>query len=224
MAISDWPVLSRPRERLLASGAKSLSDSELLAVLLRAGVRGQSALDLAHTLIARFGSLARVLSADREAFCAMHGLGPARYAELHAVRELARRALGEQLEHGALLDSPQAVREYLRLLLGDQPHEVFAVLLLDARNRLLACQELFRGTLTHTAVYPREVVKAALAGNAAAVILAHNHPSGAQEPSGADLALTAALKSALALVDVRVLDHFVVTAGAVFSFAEHGLL
>lgn len=225
MAITDWPEDERPREKLLARGAAALSDAELLAVFLRVGVRGMSAVDLARELIARFGSLTRLCAASAGEFSSVPGMGTAKYAQLQAVMELARRALAEQMSERDLFDSPHAVRDWLRLKIGSLPHEVFMVLLLDARNALIAPVELFRGTLTQTSVYPREIVKLALAHNAAAVIFAHNHPSGAREPSQADETLTRCLKQALDLVDVRVLDHFVVTAHAEpVSFAERGLL
>ena len=173
-------------------------------------------------MIAHFGSLNGLFSANLSEFSKMHGLGPAKYAQLQAVMELARRSITEELRAGETLSSPQAVTQYLQLLLARRPYESFAVLFLDVKNRLIASEELFRGTLTHTSVYPREVVKAALAHNAAAVIIAHNHPSGTPEPSAADRTLTQALKQALALVDVRLLDHFVVAGQHVYSFAEHG--
>jgi DNA repair protein RadC len=222
MAITDWPADQRPRERLIKHGPQALSDAELLAVFLRVGVTGKSAVDLGRDMVGRFGSLNGLFAASLADFSAINGLGPAKFAQLQAVLELARRALMEELQAGVTLSSPQAVRQYLQLLLGSKPYESFAILLLDVKNRLIACEELFRGTLTHTSVYPREVVKVALGHNAASIILAHNHPSGAPEPSTADRTLTQVLKQALALVDVRVLDHFVVAAGDVYSFAEHG--
>ncbi|NMG44282.1 DNA repair protein RadC [Aromatoleum toluvorans] len=225
MAITDWPADERPREKLLGRGANALSDAELLALFLRVGIRGKSAVDLARDLIGRFGSLTRLCAAPADEFAAIPGMGLAKYAQLQAVMELARRALSEEMAARDVFDSPAAVRDWLRLRIGSLPHEVFCVLLLDARNRLIEAVELFRGTLTATSVYPREVVKLALTHNAAAVILAHNHPSGASEPSSADELLTRSLKQALDLVDVRVLDHFVVTAHArPLSFAERGLL
>lgn len=224
MAITDWPEGERPREKLLQKGPASLSDAELLAIFLRTGVPGKSAVDLARELIGRFGSLTALFAARENDFCQMPGMGAAKYAQLQAVIEMARRALHEKIAERDALASPQAVRDYLRLRLQGLPHEVFLALFLDAQNRILASEELFRGTLTQTSVYPREVVKRALHHNAAALILAHNHPSGVAEPSGADQALTAALKSALALVDIRVLDHFVVAGGGALSFAEKGLL
>jgi DNA repair protein RadC len=224
MAITDWPQEQRPRERLIKHGAQSLSDAELLAVFLRIGVNGKSAVDLGRDMVSHFGSLNGLFSATLSDFIEVNGLGPAKFAQLQAVLELARRALGEELTAGVILSSPQAVKHYLQLMLGGKQYESFAVLFLDVKNRLIAAEELFRGTLTHTSVYPREVVKASLARNAASIILAHNHPSGSPEPSAADHALTQALKQALALVDVRVLDHFVVAGSHVHSFAEHGQL
>jgi DNA repair protein RadC len=224
MSISDWPRDDRPREKLLAKGADSLSDAELVAIFLRTGVRGRSAVDLARELLARFGSVSALCAAGGEALCATPGVGAAKYVQLQAGLEMARRALRERLERGAALGSPQAVRDYLRLKLQGRPHEVFVGVFLDTQNRVLAVEELFRGTLTQTSVYPREVVKRALALNAAALIFAHNHPSGVAEPSRADEALTQTLKRALALIDVAVLDHFVIGGDGATSFAERGLL
>jgi DNA repair protein RadC len=224
MATAAWPAPERPRERLLARGAGALSDAELLALLLRTGSTGRSALDVARDLLGRFGGLSRLFAAPVTEMATCKGLGPAKSAELAAVVELARRALAEEARANDALTSPQAVRDYLRLALGGRPHEVFVGIFLDSQNRLLAAEELFRGTLAQTSVYPREVVKAALARNAAAMIFAHNHPSGVAEPSRADELLTQALKQALALVDVRTLDHFVVAGGQLVSFAERGLL
>ncbi|HZM47764.1 MAG TPA: DNA repair protein RadC [Burkholderiales bacterium] len=224
MAITDWLAEERPRERLLAKGAESLSDAELIAIFLRTGVKGRSALDIARELLARFGSVSALFAADARALSGMTGLGDAKCAQLVAVMEVARRALRETMSRGNALSSPRTVRDFLRLKLQDRPHEVFAAVFLDAQNRVLAVEELFRGTLTQTSVYPREVVKRALHFNAAALIFAHNHPSGIAEPSRSDEALTQALKQALALVDVKVLDHFVIGGGAAMSFAERGLL
>lgn len=224
MAISDWPAHERPRERLISEGAAALSDAELLAVFLRTGVKGKSAVALARDTVAHFGSLHALFGATLQEFSAVHGLGAAKFAQLQAVLALARRALEEQLRAGPTLSSPQAVKDYLRLMLRQDAHESFFVLFLDVKNRLIDCKEMFRGTLTHTSVYPREVVKEALACNAAGVMLAHNHPSGTPEPSESDLRLTHALVQALALVDVRILDHFVVAGCQVHSFAEHGQL
>ncbi len=224
MAITDWPADQRPRERLIKHGPQVLSDAELLAVFLRVGVTGKSAVDLGRDMVGHFGSLNGLFSATLADFSVLNGLGPAKFAQLQAVLELARRAIAEQLQAGVTLSSPQAVKQYLQLLLGNKPYESFAVLFLDVKNRLIASDELFRGTLTHTSVYPREVVKASLSHNAASIILAHNHPSGNPEPSAADQTLTSALKQALGLVDVRVLDHFIVAGSQIYSFAEHGLL
>ncbi len=224
MGIADWPPQERPRERLLAQGAGSLSDAELVAVCLRTGVRGKSAVDLARELIAAFGGLAGLLAAGQPGLAKFKGLGAAKAALLAAVVELARRSLAETLRSGSALTSPGAVRDFLRLALSQRGHEVFVVLFLDAQHRVLSHAELFRGTLTQTSVYPREVVKAALAANAAAVIFAHNHPSGVAQPSQADELLTRQLKEALSLVEVRVLDHFIVAGNQTLSFAERGLL
>ena len=224
MAITDWPALERPREKLLQLGPASLSDAELLAIFLRTGVRGKSAVDLARELLVRCGSLGALFAAKRAELDGLPGLGDAKFAQLQAVLEMARRALAETLRSGDALSSPAAVRDYLRLTLAKREHEVFLAVLLDAQNRVLSCDELFRGTLTQTSVYPREVVKCALERNAAAMIFAHNHPSGVAEPSHADQVLTQSLKQALALVDIKVLDHFIVAGGAVLSFAERGLI
>jgi DNA repair protein RadC len=224
MAITDWPVAERPRERLLAHGATRLSDAELLAIFLRTGLRGQSALDLARALLGRFESLSAIIAQTPAELCALPGLGEAKAAQLLAAVELTRRALGEQLAARHAMASPTAVRDYLRLSLSGREHEVFVAVMLDAQHRVIASEELFRGTLTQTSVYPREVVKCALRHNAAAVIFAHNHPSGAAEPSHADEMLTTSLKSALDLVDVRVLDHFIVAGNQALSFAERGLI
>ena len=224
MAITDWPEGERPREKLLARGAASLSDAELLAIFLRVGVPGKSAVDLARDLLAHFGSLTRLFGSDQAAFSAFPGMGPAKFAQLQAVLEMSRRALSEEMRAGDALNSPGAVRDWLRLKLSGLPHEVFLAVFLDAQNRVIEAEELFRGTLTQTSVYPREIVKRALARNAAGVILAHNHPSGVAEPSQADRWLTDQLKAALGLVDVKVLDHFIVAGGAGLSFAERGWL
>ena len=226
MAIRDWPAAERPRERLVRHGAAALSDAELLAIFLRVGVRGKSAVDLARDLLACFdGDLASLAAATTRELACLPGIGPAKAAQLAASLELARRALAAPLKLKDALGSPEAVRDWLRLSLGKLPHEVFVALWLDAQNRLIASEELFRGTLTQTSVYPREVVKRALANNAGAVILAHNHPSGLAEPSRADEVLTSSLKQALALVDVKLLDHFIVAGGArPLSFAERGLI
>jgi DNA repair protein RadC len=224
MNLKDLPAAARPRERALALGAASLADAELLALLLRTGVRGQGVLPFAQDLLDRFGGFAGLLTADIGALQAVRGLGPARCAELAAIAEMARRSLARQLEQQPVFDSPESVRQYLLLHMGALPHEEFAVLFLDAQHRLIEMKTLFRGTLAQTSVYPREVVKEVLARNAGAVLLAHNHPSGLAEPSRADELLTQTLKQALQLVDVRVLDHLVVGRGQVVSFAERGLL
>jgi len=222
MAIANWPESERPRERLLTQGAGVLSDAELVAVLLRTGVKGKSAVDLARELIERFHGLGGLL--ERIASESVKGLGDAKRAQFAAALELARRTLAEQMKRRSALTSPGAVRDYLRLLLAAKPHEVFICIWLDAQHRVIDSAELFRGTLTQTSVYPREIVKAALAANAAAVIFAHNHPSGAAQPSQADELLTRNLKEALALVEVKVLDHFIVAGNQAISFAERGLL
>ncbi len=224
MGINDWPEQDRPRERLIAGGPRALSSAELLAVFLRVGVKGVNAVKLAEHMLAHFGSLNALFGASLAEFSQINGLGPAKYAQLQAVMELARRAIGEHLQPGHTLGSPEAVKLYLRMTLSQRAHEAFVVLFLDVKNRLIKSEEMFRGTLTHTSVYPREVVKAALRHNAASVMLAHNHPSGTPEPSESDLLLTRALVQALALVDVRILDHFVVAGQQVHSFAEHGQL
>lgn len=223
MGINDWPEQDRPRERLAREGSAALSNAELLAIFLRVGVRGRSAVELGSHMLEHFGSLQRLLHATPQEFSQVHGLGLAKYAQLQAVMELSRRAISEQFFRQALC-SPDVVKAYLRGKFGLQPYESFVVLFVDVKNRLIDAQEMFRGTLTHTSVYPREVVMAALRRNASGVMLAHNHPSGMPEPSEADLALTRALIQALALVDVRVLDHFVVAGTQVHSFAEHGQL
>ena len=223
MAISDWPESERPRERLLARGAATLSDAELVAVLLRTGIPGKSAVDLAREMIGEFGGLSGLLAAGT-ALNRIKGLGAAKSAQFIAALELARRSIDERLKEGAALTSPGAVRDYLRLALASREHEVFVCLWLDAQHRVIAIEESFRGTLSQTSVYPREIVKAALAANAAAVIFAHNHPSGVAQPSQADELLTRNLKEALALVDVKVLDHFIVAGPQAISFAERGLL
>lgn len=224
MGIADWPQQERPRERLLAQGPAGLSDAELVAVCLRSGIRGKSAVDLARELIAAFGGVSGLLGADLPNLLQAKGLGMAKAAQFAAVIELARRSLREGLRSGSALTSPGAVRDYLRLALSTRNHEVFVVLFLDAQHRVMRIAELFRGSLTQTSVYPREVVKAALAANAAAVIFAHNHPSGVAQPSQADELLTRQLRDALALVEVRVLDHFIVAGNQTLSFAERGLL
>jgi DNA repair protein RadC len=223
MAISDWPLAERPRERLLAHGAAALSDAELLAVFLRTGIRGKSAVEMARELLASLNGLGGLL-ASPETIQDVKGLGPAKKAQLAAVMEVAKRCLRQNLQSGSALTSPGAVRDYLRLAIAEREHEVFVCLWLDAQHRVISCEELFRGTLTQTSVYPREIVKAGLKANAAAVIFAHNHPSGVAQPSQADELLTRNLREALALVEVKVLDHFIVAGSQALSFAERGLL
>ncbi len=224
MPLKDLPASTRPREKMLALGPAALADTELLALLLRTGLPGVSVLQLAQQLLDAFGGIAPLLRADPQELKRIKGLGPAKRAELAAVLELARRSLKQDFVERTLFESPAKVKDYLRLQLAGREHEVFAVLFLDAQNRLIVLEEMFRGTLTQTSVYPREVVKRALEHQAAAVILAHNHPSGTAEPSRADEFLTQTLKSALALIDVRVLDHLVVGQSDVVSLAERGLL
>ena len=224
MAIKDWPEGERPREKLLQRGPGALSDAELLAIFLRTGTRGRSALDLARELLGRYGGLRRLLGAPAEELYRAPGLGPAKYAQLQAALEMARRHLGERLRRGEAFQDPAGVARYLSAQLRDRDREVVACLFLDHRHRLLAYEELFQGTLDGAEVHPREVARRALALNAAAVILAHNHPSGVAEPSAADRALTRRLREALALVGVRLLDHFVVGDGPPLSLAERGLL
>ncbi len=224
MSIKNLPAATRPREKLLALGPQALADAELLALLLRTGVAGKGVLELADHVLDRCNGWAGLLRADANALAGIKGLGPAKRAELGAVLEIARRAMSQQLADVPVFDNPTVVKHFVALQLGALGHEVFAVLFLDNQHRLLKHEEMFRGTLTHTSVYPREVARRALELNSAAVILAHNHPSGAAEPSRADEFLTQSLKSALQLVDVRVLDHLVVGRGEVVSFAERGLL
>ena len=224
MPIHDWPAAERPREKLLARGAAALSDAELLALFLRTGLPGLSAVALARDLLGRFDGLRGLLEADRAALCAVRGLGPAKYAQLAAALELARRHLQATLTRGDALTSPAATRALLASELRHRDREVFLALFLDNRHRLLASEALFVGTLDGASVHPREVVRRALAHNAAALIVAHNHPSGVAEPSAADRAVTARLRDALALVEIRLLDHFVVGDGPPVSLAERGLL
>ncbi|HUP91282.1 MAG TPA: DNA repair protein RadC [Solimonas sp.] len=224
MAINQWPADERPREKLLARGSAALSDAELLAIFLRTGIPGKSALDLARDLLARFGGLRALLKAPLVEFAEAKGLGPAKYAQLQAALEIARRHLGETLKAADSLQNPRAASDYLVARLRDLGQEVFGALFLDSQHQVIVFEELARGTLDGAAVYPREVVKSALRHNAAAVIFAHNHPSGVAEPSAADRTLTDRLKAALAQVDIRVLDHFVVGEGKPTSFAERGWL
>lgn len=224
MAITDWAEEDRPREKLLQQGADALSDAELLAIFLRVGIRGKTAVDLASDLLAEFGSLQALLAADHARFCQCHGLGDAKYAQLQAVLEMARRHFFEILKRGNALTSPEATRAYLSAQLRSYSYEVFACVFLDNQHRIIELEELFRGTIDSASVYPREVAKRALFHNAAAVIFAHNHPSGINEPSQSDKNITDKLRQALGLFDIRVLDHFIIGDGYPYSFAEHGLL
>ena len=222
MSIRNWPAAERPREKLLEHGSSSLSDAELLAIFLRTGVSGKSAVDLARHLLTEFGSLRALLEADIRGFCRHLGLGPAKFSQLQAVLEMSRRHLAERLRRDSALESPQAVRDYLKSLLRHEPHEVFGCLFLDSKHRMLAFEVLFRGSIDSASVYPRQVVKRALTHNAAAVIFCHNHPSGISEPSQADRTLTKRLIQALDLIEVRVLDHFIIGDGQPLSMVEHG--
>lgn len=224
MPITDWPDDEKPREKLLRKGPLALSDAELLAIFLRTGVKGKTAVDLARELLSEFGSLRALLESDFERFSRSRGLGTAKYALLQAVLEMAQRHLKETLRRGSALTSPDLTRRYLSARLRGYPHEVFAALFLDNQHRIIEFEELFRGTIDGASVYPREVVKKSLSFNAAAVIFAHNHPSGIAEPSEADRHITQRLKQALSLIDIRVLDHFIVGDGEAYSFAEHGLI
>ena len=224
MTIKDWPADERPREKLLAKGSEALTDAELLAIFLRTGITGKTAVDLARELLEEFGSLQALLNADQTRFCRGKGLGSAKYAQLQAVLEMARRHFVEILKRGNALTSPEATRAYLSAQLRGYSYEVFACLFLDNQHRVIQLEELFRGTIDGASVYPREVAKRALFHNAAAVIFAHNHPSGINEPSQADKNITDKLKQALTLFDIRVLDHFIIGDGLPYSFAEHGLL
>jgi DNA repair protein RadC len=223
-SIREWPVDERPRERLLSRGAAALSDAELLAIFLRTGIRGRSAVDLARDLLTEFRGLVGLMGATQAQFCEGKGLGQAKYVQLQAVLEMSSRYLHAVLERGDPLTNPAATRHYLKTRLYNYPHEVFAVLFLDTRNRLIAYEELFHGTIDGASVYPREVVRKALQHNAAAVIFAHNHPSGVTDPSQADARLTIRLREALALLDIRVLDHFIIGDGEPYSLAEKGLI
>ncbi len=224
MAITDWPAEERPREKLLQRGAEALSDAELLAIFLRTGVTGKTAVDLARDLLHEHGSLRNLMAADCSRFCASHGLGQAKYVQLQAVLEMGRRHLHETLKRGDVLTSPQHARSYLSASLRGYPYEVFACLFLDNQHRVIEYEELFRGTIDGASVHSREVVRCAIRHNAAAVILAHNHPSGVAEPSSSDAHITQRLKDALALVDVRVIDHIIVGDGEMVSLAERGLI
>lgn len=224
MSIKDWPADERPREKLLKRGAGSLTDAELLAIFLRIGIAGKSAVDLARDLLDEYGSLQALLGAERERFCHSHGLGDAKYAQLQAVMEMAGRYFSESLRRGEALTSPDHTRAFLIARLRGYHYEMFACLFLDNQHRVIEWEELFRGSINSASVYPREVVKRALSHHAAAVIFAHNHPSGINEPSQADRQITDKLKQALALFDIRVLDHFIIGDGSPFSFAEHGFV
>lgn len=224
MTIKDWPQTERPREKLLHQGASSLSDAELLAIFLQTGTAGRSAVQVAREALSEFGGLSGLLSADHKTFCGGHGMGLARYALLQASLELSRRHVFATVMQGDVLSKPEHVRHYLSMHLTGLGHEVFSGLFLDNRHRVIEYRELFRGTIDSAAVYPREVVKRCLSCNAAAVIFAHNHPSGVAEPSDTDVRLTRKLVDALALIDVRVLDHLVIGRGVQTSLAERGLM
>jgi len=224
MTIQDWPAAERPREKLIERGAAALSDAELLALFLGSGRHGATAVDLGRELLAQHAGLSGLLALDASELTRQRGIGQACACRLHAAVELARRHLASELERGTAITRPAVCADYLRARLGKYPYEVFACLFLDKRHRMIALEELFRGSIDGAVVYPREVVRRCLAHNASAVILAHNHPSGVAEPSQADRDVTRELKRALALIDVRVLDHFVVGAGRPVSLAERGLL
>jgi DNA repair protein RadC len=224
MLLKTLPPDARPREKLLARGPAALSDAELLALLLRTGMQGKNVIVLAQEIVEKFGGVAGLLHADSNSLQDVKGLGPAKRAELQAVLELSRRALAQQLQEKPVLETPAAMLDFVRLQIGSKPYEVFAVLFLDVQQRLIACEELFRGTLTHTSVYPREVALRALQLQASSVVLAHNHPSGQVQPSHADQSLTAKLKAGLGLLDIRVIDHVIVSPSAALSMLEEGLL
>ncbi len=224
MTIKDWPAEERPREKLLIRGPQALSDAELLAIFLRTGIKGKTAVDLSRDLLKEYGSLQALLTADHKRFCQGNGLGTAKYALLQATLEMAKRHLRESLDRGHALESIEITRAYLTAQLKNRPHEIFACLFLNNQHQVIEYEELFKGTIDGTSVHPREVVKKALLHNAAAVILAHNHPSGNQKPSQADKQITEKLKQALSLVDIRLLDHFIIGDNCAWSFAENGLI
>ncbi len=224
MSISDWPEAERPREKLLQRGAEALTDAELLAIFLRTGTKGLSAIDLAYNLLTEFSSLRNLFNASLDDFCSAKGIGPAKYVQLQAVLEMSKRHLSETLAKKDVISSPDETRQYLKQQLRDRPYEVFAALFLDNRHQIIKFEELFRGTIDGASVYPREVVKKALQHNAAALIIAHNHPSGVAEPSSADEHITLRLKDALGLVDIRLLDHFIIGDGEIISLAERGVI
>ncbi len=224
MPIIDWPEAERPREKLLQRGADALTDAELLAIFLRTGTKGLSAIDVAYNLLNEFSSLRNLFNASLEDFSKTRGIGPAKYVQLQAVMEMSRRYLGETLSKQCAISSPQDTRQYLKSQLRDRPYEVFAALFLDNRHQVIKFEELFRGTIDGASVYPREVVIAALKHNAAAIIVAHNHPSGIAEPSQADEHITRRLKDALGLVDIRLLDHLIIGDGDIVSLAERGVI
>jgi DNA repair protein RadC len=224
MPIKDWPLGERPREKLLAKGPRALSDAELLAIFIRSGTRGQTALDLARHALSELGGLRTLLDCDQSRLCRLPGLGAAKFVELNASLELGRRYLESRLRRGAALASPVDTRRFLEARLKGLAQEVFACLFLDSRHRVICFEEMFHGTIDGASVHPREVVRRALSHNAAAVIITHNHPSGVAEPSRSDRALTRRLQEATALVDVRLLDHVVVGEGETVSFAERGWL
>jgi DNA repair protein RadC len=224
MAITDWPINERPRERFIGFGPAALSDAELLAIFFRTGVKGCSAVELARNTLASFGSLTGLLAATEEEFCRTRGLGVAKYVQLQAVMEIAKRSMAEEFKRESVLTSAETTRQYLKLKLRDIPHEVFLMVCLDTQHRVISCEELFRGTINSAIVYPREVIKTALHFNASAVIFAHNHPSGIAEPSQADISLTKRLKQALDFVDINVLDHVVIANSGAVSLAERGLI
>lgn len=222
--ITEWPEAERPREKLLQRGANALTDAELLAIFLRTGTKGMTAIDLAYSLLNEFSSLRHLFSANIDEFCAAKGIGPAKYVQLQAVLEMSKRYLNETLEKQDVISSPEETRQYLSHQLRDRPYEVFAALFLDNRHQVIKFEELFRGTIDSASVYPREVVKKALEHNAAALIIAHNHPSGVAEPSTADERITLRLRDALGLVDIRLLDHFIIGDGEIISLAERGII